>query len=53
MIDGDRGHATWTFNGTNTSGQRVRYRGVDVFEFVGDLIRLKDAYRKERAAPIG
>ena len=53
LIDGDRGHAQWTFSGTNRSGELVRYRGVDVFEFVGDLISLKDAYRKERAAPIG
>lgn len=53
LVDGDRGMATWTFSGTSISGSEVVYRGVDVFEFVGDQIRLKDAFRKERAKPIG
>lgn len=53
LVAGDRGMATWTFSGTSTSGAEVVYRGVDVFEFVGDQIRLKDAFRKERAKPIG
>lgn len=53
LVRGDRGHATWTFHGTLADGRRVVYRGVDVFRFVGDHIALKDAYRKERSAPIG
>jgi beta-alanine degradation protein BauB len=53
LISGDRGHARWTFHGTTREGKRADYRGVDVFEFEGDRIRLKDAYRKERSAPIG
>ena len=31
----------------------MSYRGVDLFTFDGDLIALKDAYRKERSKPIG
>lgn len=52
-IDGVRGYASWTFHGTNSAGERIGYRGVDLFEFEGDLIALKDAYRKERSRPIG
>ena len=53
LIADDRGLAEWTFRGTAPDGRRVAYRGVDVFEFVGDHIRLKDAFRKERSAPVG
>jgi hypothetical protein len=53
LIADDRGLAEWTFRGTTANGRRVVYRGVDVFEFVGDRIRLKDAFRKERSAPVG
>jgi hypothetical protein len=53
MVVGDRGVSQWTFTGTPAIGPPVRYRGVDIFEFVGDRIRLKDAFRKERAKPIG
>jgi ketosteroid isomerase-like protein len=53
VISGDRGYAQWTFAGTSKSGDHIRYRGVDVFEFDGDMIRVKDAFRKERARPIG
>ena len=52
-MEGDRGFASWTFHGTRPDGERITYRGVDLFEFQGDLIALKDAYRKERARPIG
>ena len=51
-MDGDRGFAGWTFHGVK-DGQSITYRGVDFFEFDGDLIVLKDAYRKERSKPIG
>jgi uncharacterized protein (TIGR02246 family) len=53
LVCGDAGHATWTFHGTTTSGTKIIYRGVDIFEFDGDRIRLKDAFRKERALPLG
>ena len=51
--DADRAFASWTFAGTNAAGEHITYRGVDLFEFEGDLIVLKDAYRKERSAPLG
>lgn len=53
MVAGNRGHATWTFAGHDTAGTLVTYRGVDVLEFSGDLIRLKDAFRKERSGRLG
>lgn len=52
-MDGDRGFASWTFHGIGPDGQPMSYRGVDICEFQGDLIALKDAYRKERSRPIG
>ncbi len=45
--------ASWTFSGTDADGKHITYRGVDLFDFDGDLISLKDAYRKERSRPIG
>ena len=53
LIVGGRGHATWTFHGVDPHRGPITYRGVDVFEFDGDLIAVKDAYRKERSRPIG
>ena len=53
LVAGDRGHATWTFHGVDPDDGPTTYRGVDVFEFDGDLIAVKDAYRKERSRPIG
>ena len=53
MLAGARGHAQWTFHGTATDGTAVVYRGVGVFEFIGDRIRPKDAFRKKRSKPIG
>ena len=53
MVAGERGVASWTFTGTPESGVRMSYRGVDLFRFEDGHIALKDAFRKERAAPIG
>jgi ketosteroid isomerase-like protein len=53
VVSGDRGYATWTFHGIDPEHGPITYRGVDVFEFEGDLIAVKDAYRKERSHPIG
>jgi hypothetical protein len=47
-VDEERGIAQWTF-----SGSGIRYRGVDIFQFSGGQIALKDAFRKERSEPIG
>ena len=52
-VFGNRGFATWTFSGTPVSGERFSYRGVDILEFTNQLIRFKDAYRKQRTKPIG
>jgi ketosteroid isomerase-like protein len=53
MSGDDRAFASWTFHGISPEGQPMAYRGVDIFLFEGDLIVVKDAYRKERSAPIG
>lgn len=53
ILVGDRAVVQWTFSGTPAGGPPITYRGVDLFEFVGDRVRLKDAFRKERAKPIG
>jgi ketosteroid isomerase-like protein len=50
---GDRAFASWTFHGISPAGESMTYRGVDLFEFDGELITVKDAYRKERSTPIG
>lgn len=52
-VMGGHGYATWTFHGIDPDGGPITYRGVDVFEFDGDRISVKDAYRKERSRPIG
>jgi ketosteroid isomerase-like protein len=45
---GDRGAAEWTFVATEANGAELRVCGCDLFEFDGDLIRTKDAFRKQR-----
>ena len=42
FVAGDRGAAEWTF-----VAEGVRIRGCDLFEFEGDLIRTKNAFRKQ------
>jgi ketosteroid isomerase-like protein len=53
LIAGDRGFAMWSFAGTRLDGSDYTYRGVDIFAFKGDRITSKDAFRKERANPMG
>jgi quercetin dioxygenase-like cupin family protein len=48
-VAGDTGLSTWRFRGTTREGAEVDVRGCDVFAFDGDLIALKDSYRKARA----
>ena len=50
---GARACASWAFHGISPEGGSMTYRGVDLFGFEGDLISLKDAYRKVRSRPIG
>ncbi|HEX7778658.1 MAG TPA: nuclear transport factor 2 family protein [Vicinamibacterales bacterium] len=41
-----RGVAEWSYEFTAGDGTVTAIRGCDVFEFEGDLIRRKDAFRK-------
>ena len=45
-VYGDRGVAEWSYSGTDESGRMMVVRGCDLFEFVGDKISLKNAFRK-------
>jgi hypothetical protein len=48
FVAGDRGMSEWTFSWTDEDGARVALRGCDLFEFEGDLIKVKNAFRKSR-----
>ena len=48
MVVGDRGAAEWTFRAKGDDGLMFEVRGCDLFEFDGDLIRVKNAFRKVR-----
>lgn len=45
---GETGLSSWRFVGKTREGQIVDVRGCDIFHFDGDLIALKDSYRKAR-----
>jgi ketosteroid isomerase-like protein/quercetin dioxygenase-like cupin family protein len=47
-VAGDTGLSTWRFVGSRADGTAVDVRGCDVFAFDGDLIAVKDSYRKAR-----
>lgn len=47
-VYGDRGVAEWSYVESNAAGRQIIVRGCDLFEFVGNKIRLKDAFRKCR-----
>jgi uncharacterized protein (TIGR02246 family) len=46
MVAGTRGAAEWTFRAIGPDGEEFEVRGCDLFEFDGDLIRVKNAFRK-------
>jgi len=46
---GDTGLSFWRFTGTRNDGQVVDVRGCDLFTFSGELIAVKDSYRKSRS----
>ncbi|MBS3978221.1 MAG: nuclear transport factor 2 family protein [Rhodobacteraceae bacterium] len=48
VVSGDTGLSTWRFVGATRDGATVDVRGCDVFAFDGDLVALKDSYRKVR-----
>lgn len=47
-VAGDTGLSEWRFIGTDRTGKTVDVQGCDIFRFAGDLIALKDSYRKNR-----
>ena len=49
-VMGDMGLSDWRFIGTDSAGKTVDVLGCDLFRFDGDLIALKDSYRKARTA---
>lgn len=49
-VAGDTGLSEWRFTGTDGTGRAVDVQGCDIFRFDGDLIALKDSYRKARSA---
>jgi len=48
VVAGDAGLSSWRFVGQRADGSAVDVRGCDVFAFSGDLIAVKDSYRKAR-----
>lgn len=50
FVAGDRGASEWIFTATGSDGVRTSVRGCDLFEFAGDKITRKDAFRKQRMA---
>lgn len=47
-VAGDTGLSSWRFVGTTHDGRKADVRGCDIFRFDGQLIALKDSYRKAR-----
>src|SRR5262249_39186094 len=47
FICGDRAVSVWMVTGTGTDGERLNYRGCDIYEFRGDKILNKDTYWKQ------
>ena len=48
VVTGDTGLSSWRFVGTTAAGQQIEVDGCDIFAFSGELIALKDSYRKAR-----
>jgi len=48
LVAGDCGVSTWRFVGHDRTGRRHDVDGCDLFTFDGELISLKDSYRKAR-----
>ena len=47
-IAGDYAFVEWAYDEIDEAGNAVEIKGIDVFHFVGNKLRLKDAYRKTR-----
>ncbi len=50
LLGPDRALSEWTFVGTTRDGQRVEVLGLDVLDLVGEKVRIKNSYRKNRTA---
>jgi ketosteroid isomerase-like protein len=48
---GDHAVALWSFIHRGHNGGDIEVKGIDLFQFEGDRIRLKDAYRKTYPMP--
>jgi hypothetical protein len=48
VVAGERGFSEWRFVGRDRQGARVEVDGCDLFEFDGELIRVKNSLRKQR-----
>lgn len=48
-VHGDHGSFEWDFVSGDASGKTVRVAGCDLLEFRGQLVTLKNAFRKWRA----
>jgi hypothetical protein len=46
FITGDRAVTVWMVTGTGTDGEKLNYRGCDLYQFRGDRILHKDTYWK-------
>jgi uncharacterized protein (TIGR02246 family) len=46
FIAGNRAVSVWTVAGTGADGEKLNYRGCDIYEFRGDKILNKDTYWK-------
>ena len=47
VFDRERGAVRWTFVATRPDGSELRMRGCDLFEFEGQKIKSKNAFRKQ------
>ncbi|MQT15325.1 nuclear transport factor 2 family protein [Segnochrobactrum spirostomi] len=50
LLGPDRALSEWTFVGTTLDGKRVEVLGLDVLDLVGEKVRIKNSYRKNRTA---
>jgi ketosteroid isomerase-like protein len=46
FVTGDRAVTVWTVTGTGADGEKLNYRGCDLYQFRGDKILNKDTYWK-------
>jgi ketosteroid isomerase-like protein len=51
VLDRERGAACWTFVAGRPDGSELRVRGCDLFEFEGEKVKSKNAFRKQDESP--